>query len=140
MFEKIRKRIGRGLAKLSKQITKNTTKTTKPKRVMPTYVEPAQTKPTQTRPTMAKPTLTKPKEPYENAEINLFDIHNSKNRVEIKEGNKTTTVPNISTSERKMLKDAFLQNYDLENLSNNDKDEIIRYLYDLGYRYTGREQ
>ena len=141
MFERLRKGLAKGLIKIGKKLAANSKKT---KQLNPikgaTYIEPAELKkpkqPVEKKESYESPVLTI-KEKYSAPDLGIKDIH--KDVIEVVHGNgKKSTTPNITVEERKMLKDAFLSKYDMNNLSNMDKKEIIEYLSDLGYKHNSR--
>lgn len=70
-----------------------------------------------------------PKIPYTESMIEIVKIERGKTEKAKKEP------PPITTEERIILLHDFLIDYDLNNLSNQDKNQIIRFAYDIGYRY-----
>ena len=88
-----------------------------------------------TKPEIKEPEIKKPepkpepKIPYTESMIEIVKIERGKTEKAKKEP------PPITTEERIILLHDFLIDYDLNNLSNQDKHQIIRFAYDIGYRY-----
>ena len=96
-----------------------------------------------TKPGIKEPEVKKPEpkpEPIAKPEPKIPYIKPTVEVVEVKRDRKKQEPPAITRDERKMLLDDFLANYNLSNLTNQDKNQIVRFAYDIGYRYYSTEE